>query len=64
MPDGLPLEPSVVIPYYTLIKGLHVMTPYSEADFIATLRPITEKWRSFKQRSKIAASGSADNCGV
>ena len=64
LPNGLPLEPPVVIPYYTLIKDLYVMTPYSEADFIALLRPIAEKWQSFARRSKTTASGSADNRGT
>jgi hypothetical protein len=64
LPTDPPLEPAVVIPYYTLIKDLYVMTAYSEADFIKRVRPIAEKWRSFAQKRKIAASGSADNCGI
>jgi len=47
LPQKLHLAPPVVFPYYTLIKRLRVLTPHSESEFIARLRPTAEKWMSF-----------------
>jgi len=40
--------PSFIVPFHTLVDNVHLNYAYTEQDIIALLRPIAEKWMSYR----------------